>query len=335
VGGWLRNYTYESIDLTGVGRSVLQRPVEKRVARASSPCFHRQDAGATSTFAFFAPAAYHSACARTRVASLAQGEFDMPHDHLLAIPVFNEERHLPTVLEEAKVYSRHILVVDDGSTDGTPELLRREKGISVVTHAENRGYGKSLADAFAFARRQGFRWLITMDCDEQHEASFIPRFMAAAEADDADIISGTRYANGHGVGTLAPPDRREINRTITAILNRRLCLSITDAFCGFKAYRVSALRHLHITVPGYAMPMQFWVQAARAGLRVRELPVRLIYNDPTRHFGGLLDDPTIRLQHYLDVLEAELSRPSSAPVRAMRDAQACRPSSDSCSTFRS
>ena len=259
----------------------------------------------------------------------------MPRDHLLAIPVFNEERHLPTVLEEAKVYSRHILVVDDGSTDGTPELLRRQKGIPVVTHAENRGYGKSLADAFAFARRQGFRWLITMDCDEQHEASFIPRFMAAAEADDADIISGTRYANGHGVGALAPPDRREINRTITAILNRRLCLSITDAFCGFKAYRVSALRHLHITVPGYAMPMQFWVQAARAGLRVRELPVRLIYNDPTRHFGGLLDDPTIRLQHYLDVLDAELSRSSSVPVRAVCDAQACRPSSDSCSTFRS
>ena len=259
----------------------------------------------------------------------------MPHDHLLAIPVFNEERHLPTVLEEAKVYSKYILVVDDGSTDGTPELLRREKGISVVTHAENRGYGKSLADAFAFARRQGFRWLITMDCDEQHEASFIPRFMAAAETDDADIISGTRYANGHGVGALAPPDRREINRTITAILNRRLCLSITDAFCGFKAYRVSTLRHLHINVPGYAMPMQFWVQAARAGLRVRELPVRLIYNDPTRHFGGLLDNPAIRLQHYLDVLEAELSRPSSAPARAMRDTQACRPSSDSCSTFRS
>jgi hypothetical protein len=81
--------------------------------------------------------------------------------------------------------------------------------------------------------------------------------------------------------------------------------------------------------------MQFWVQAARVGLRVRELPVRLIYNDPTRHFGGLLDDPTIRLQHYLDVLEAELSRPLSAPVWAARDSQVCRPSSDSCSTFRS
>jgi len=275
----------------------------------------------------------------------------MPGDHLLAIPVFNEEKHLPSVLREAREYSRHILVVDDGSTDGTPRLLRREGGLHVITHAENRGYGKSLADAFTFAQRQGFRWLITLDCDEQHEASYIPHFRAAAadEADAADIISGTRYANGHAAGEGAPPERREINRIITATLNRRLGLNITDAFCGFKAYRVSALRDLHITVPGYAMPMQFWVQAARAGLRVRELPVRLIYNDPTRHFGGLLDDPAIRLQHYLEVLETELcvtdlasrlkargsDEPSSAATQAAGDVPSYRSTSDSCSTFRS
>jgi hypothetical protein len=69
---------------------------------------------------------------------------------------------------------------------------------------------------------------------------------------------------------------------------------------------VAALVHSQITVPGYAMPLQLWVQAARAGLRVAELPVRLIYDDPNRHFGGILDDPTARLNHYLDVLEMEL-----------------------------
>ena len=85
------------------------------------------------------------------------------------------------------------------------------------------------------------------------------------------------------------------------MLNDRLGLGITDGFCGFKAYRVQSLRDFSITVPGYAMPMQFWVQAWRAGLRISELPVRLIYNDPTRHFGGLLDDPSSRIQHYLAV----------------------------------
>lgn len=234
--------------------------------------------------------------------------------HLVAIPVFNEEAHLSRVLASVRPYAADILIIDDGSTDCTPQILHGEHGIEVISHPENRGYGKSLADAFCFARKHGYEWLITMDCDEQHEAEQIPLFLSAAAEGDADIISGTRYPGRHEDESAAPADRREINRRITAMLNEQLGLQITDAFCGFKAYRVSALRHICITVPGYAMPMQFWVQAARAELRIREIPVRLIYNDPTRHFGGILDDPGVRLQHYLDVFRAELlAAPVSPP----------------------
>ena len=233
----------------------------------------------------------------------------MPENTLLAIPVFNEERYLNGVLDAARRYARDIVVIDDGSTDRTPALLQDRNDIAVITHAENRGYGKSLADAFCHAQRHGFDWLITMDCDDQHEPSQIPRFIEEASLDQADIISGTRYPDGHLPDPSVPADRRAINAKITTLLNERLGLSITDAFCGFKAYRVSSLSKINITVPGYAMPMQFWVQAVRGGLRVRELPVRLIYNDPTRHFGGLLDDPTVRLQHYLSVFENEMNQP--------------------------
>jgi dolichol-phosphate mannosyltransferase len=238
----------------------------------------------------------------------------MTDNFLLAVPVFNEERHLNHVLAQAGRYCRNILVVDDGSTDQTPRLLRRRRDVQVITHAENRGYGKSLADAFAFAVRRDYEWLITMDCDEQHEPAYLPRFAAAIAEDDADIISGTRYPLGfdEGEAGAAPADRRQINRTITGLINDRLGLGITDAFCGFKAYRVAALTCLRITVPGYAMPMQLWVQAAMAGLRIRELPVRLIYNDPDRHFGGLLDDPAIRLQHYTQVFENALAESAAA-----------------------
>lgn len=233
----------------------------------------------------------------------------MSLNFLLAIPVFNEERHLLHVLKQVRRHSRNILVIDDGSTDATPELLRKQGDIQVTTHAENRGYGKSLTDAFCFAKRHGYAWLITIDCDEQHEPARIPEFVAAAEEDDADIISGTRYLDGWTPGS-APADRLAINHTITDELNGRLGLHLTDAFCGFKAYRVSSLSEFKITVPGYAMPIQLWVQAARAGLRIRELAVPLIYNDPNRHFGGLLDDPNIRLQHYLEVMEHELREPA-------------------------
>ncbi len=226
---------------------------------------------------------------------------------LLAIPVFNEERYVAGVLRRARSYVNDILVIDDGSTDGTAAVLARTGGIRVIRHPENRGYGQSLRDAFEFAIRHRYDWLISMDCDEQHEPSFIPHFMAAAADDDADLISGSRYLERFAGNGSPPVDRRRINRRITRILNAVLGLKITDAFCGFKAYRVEALRSLDITVPGYAMPLQFWVQAWRAGWRIRELPIRLIYNDPSRHFGGLLDDPRSRYEHYLEVLRAELA----------------------------
>jgi dolichol-phosphate mannosyltransferase len=225
---------------------------------------------------------------------------------LVAIPIYNEEKTLPAVLRQVRRYASDILVVDDGSTDGSSRLLRAESGISLIRHPDNRGYGQSLIDAFSFAIHNGYDWLITMDCDEQHEASWIPRFSREAAADDADIISGSRYLEVYRGDSRPPLDRRAINQKITDLLNEVLGLAISDAFCGFKAHRVSSLGQLELTVPGYGMPLQMWVQAARLGLRVKELPVRLIYNDPDRHFGGALDEPDTRLLYYYDVLVHEL-----------------------------
>ncbi|MEX0979052.1 MAG: hypothetical protein WDZ48_09385, partial [Pirellulales bacterium] len=86
-------------------------------------------------------------------------------------------------------------------------------------------------------------------------------------------------------------------------INRRLDLRLTDAFCGFKAYRREALAALCITETGYAMPLEVWVQAARASLTIIELPVPLIYLEEERSFGGSLDDARTRLQYYYQVLD--------------------------------
>lgn len=227
---------------------------------------------------------------------------------LIAIPVYNEERYVQRVLAAVRRHICDILVVDDGSTDATPALLRREPRVSVITHHENRGYGQSLIDAFAFADTHGYDWVITMDCDEQHEPARIPDFIAQAARDDADVISGSRYLRSHLDDDVAPPDRREINHTINHLLGQILGLRLTDSFCGFKAHRVAAMRRLSLDEPGYAFPLQFWVQCVRAGLRIREVPVRRIYRDQSREFGGTLDDPAARLQHYLAVLVRELAR---------------------------
>ena len=219
---------------------------------------------------------------------------------LTAIPVYNEANHVRAVLAAARRYSSEILVVNDGSTDGTGDLLAAETGIHRIDHPRNRGYGAALISAFAFARAGNYDVLITMDCDGQHEPARIPVLLEAI--DDCDIVSGSRYLRDFRQDTPAPTDRRFINATITREINARYGLALTDSFCGFKAYRGSAFERLQITETGWGMPLQLWVQAARQGLRVKEIAVPRIYLDPRRAFGGVMNDPEERLAYYRAIL---------------------------------
>jgi len=229
---------------------------------------------------------------------------------LTAIPVYNEERHVEAVLGEVRRFSPRVLVVNDGSTDGTAALLARQKGIEVVAHLKNRGYGAALITAFEYALHQNVDVLVTMDCDGQHEPSRIPVLLEAIH--DADLVSGSRYLRDFRQDTQAPQDRARINHVITQELNDRFGLGLTDSFCGFKAYRREALCRLHITETGWGMPLQLWVQAARLGLRVKEVGVPRVYLDPYRAFGGVMDDPEQRLAHYRGVIEAAAAEPLPA-----------------------
>ena len=224
---------------------------------------------------------------------------------LLAIPVFNEAGYIESVLSKATQFARDILVIDDGSRDETPLLLAGHR-VEVIRHAENRGYGRSIRDMIRWAHFDDYDWLITMDCDEQHEPAAIPDFIEAIGQNDADVISGSRYISEASMVDTPPEERRMINAMITQELNQTLGLELTDAFCGFKAYRVAACRDLKLDVDGYEFPMQFWVQAVANGLTIRELPVKLIYNDPTRSFGGPLDEAQNRLASYRDTINREL-----------------------------
>ncbi|MCC9606651.1 glycosyltransferase family 2 protein [Blastopirellula sp. JC732] len=225
---------------------------------------------------------------------------------LTALPVFNERGTVHSVLDEVARYSSDILVVDDGSSDGTAELLAERSDIQVVTHAKNRGYGAALKTAFDYAAAENYDIIVTIDCDGQHEPQRIPRFVAACQ--NVDIVSGSRYLKQYSGDSEPPAERRWINQLLTAEINQRLGYQLTDAFCGFKAYRVDAISQLPVTEFGYAMPLELWVEAARAGLSVIELPVPLVYLDEKRSFGGNLDDGTTRLNYYHLVLDRTMAR---------------------------
>lgn len=223
---------------------------------------------------------------------------------LTAIPVHNEERYIEPVLTEVLRHAGDVLVVDDGSTDATPDRLRAFPTVQVIRHPTNLGYGAGLKSAFERAIEAKYDGLVTLDCDGQHEPSRIPA--VAALLDRADIVSGSRYLEVFDPAQVPPAQRRRINVEVTRWLNECLGLNLTDAFCGFKAYRTSALAKFEVTDFGYAMPLQVWVQAVEHGMTIVEVPVPLIYLDESRAFGGALDNAEYRLNHYRHVFRNAL-----------------------------
>ena len=92
---------------------------------------------------------------------------------LTALPVFNEAQHVTEVLDQVVGHAADVLVVDDGSTDATPELLAARRDVHVIRHEQNRGYGAALKTAFDFAVLHKYDVLVTIDCDGQHEPQLI------------------------------------------------------------------------------------------------------------------------------------------------------------------
>ena len=209
---------------------------------------------------------------------------------LVALPVFNEVKHVDRVLDEVRRYCR-------GRAGGRRRLDRRHGRVLArrgATSASSRtrktaATAAALLTAFDYAQDARFDMLVTIDCDGQHEPQRIPRFVAACRA-DVDIVSGSRYLRAvrrrHAAARSSAAGSTSSHRRAQPPAGPRL----TDAFCGFKATASSAPQQLHITETGYAMPLELWVQAAAAGLRIIELPVPLIYLDEKRSFGGVLDD---------------------------------------------
>jgi glycosyltransferase involved in cell wall biosynthesis len=228
---------------------------------------------------------------------------------VVLMPLYNEVHTLARVLAEVRRHTdAQMLIINDGSTDGSGEILaRRSPGIDVITHAQNEGYGQSLIDGFRYAVDRGFDVAVTIDCDLQHEPRLIPRFLRESEA--FDIVSGSRYhPDAPGDQDPAPPDRRRLNADVTRIVNELTGYQITDAWCGFKAYRVAGLARMQLDERSYGLPLQVWLQASRLGLTVMEIPVPRIYKNPDRRFWGGLDDPAARRTYYLSIIDREVSR---------------------------
>ncbi|MDH5542862.1 MAG: glycosyltransferase family 2 protein [Nitrospinota bacterium] len=226
---------------------------------------------------------------------------------IVIIPVFNEEPYISNVIRTIKrYYDGDILIINDGSTDGTSEIIANLKGVRVLSHKTNMGYGKSLIDGFSYAAENGYSCVVTIDCDEQHEPHHIPTIFR--DMGDLDVFSASRYLKVMENNDEPPPDRYRINRVITENVNRITGYKLTDGFCGMKGYKVKSLVKMDLREHGYAFPIEFWIQAFHLGFKVGEFPIARIYKNLNRSFGAQMDDPDRRLDFYMKVLEREMNR---------------------------
>lgn len=228
---------------------------------------------------------------------------------LVFIPVYNEQSHLPALYRGLReYYDGDVLFVDDGSQDQSGRMLKSLEGekTKVIINHKNCGYGAALIRGFSEAVQEGYDYLVTMDSDEQHTPNLVPEFFDLVK--DFDIVSGSRYYSEIDINDSAPLDRQKINAYVTKIINDITGFSLTDAFCGFKAYRVPALAKLSLHEKGYSMPLELWIQAKALRLSVTELPVLRVYQAGYRSFGGDLDDPSKRLAYYLETIQKERKR---------------------------
>lgn len=227
----------------------------------------------------------------------------MNKNKLVILPAFNEGRVIHSILMALKSNTdADILVIDDGSTDDTYLKIKKSNMKCIIRHNKNMGYGYSLIEGFKYAVKHNYGKVVTIDCDAQHEPEAVESFFG--EINGVDIVSGSRYMEDSTVISGAPRNRIRINRIITLIINNITGYNLTDAFCGFKCYKVESLKKLELTVPGYGMPLQLWIQASNGGLMVKELPVALIYH--TREsFPGMLASPGNRLKYYRLIINNE------------------------------
>ena len=200
-------------------------------------------------------------------------------DTLVFIPAWNEEDNLPGVLDElqAGLPDAAVLVVDDGSTDGTASVARVH-GAEILSFGENRGLQEGIAAGYAYADEHGFAYVGRVDADGQHPVAELARLLAIVQANDADVAVGSRFATGDGYEAYRyepSPSRRLGTSILRRALRPALGRPFHDATSGMYAANRQAMPALGVPYTSGAPEVESLLRLREAGLRVVEVPVHM------------------------------------------------------------
>jgi glycosyltransferase involved in cell wall biosynthesis len=188
------------------------------------------------------------------------------------IPAFNEAVSIAAVVAGVRPFVDRVIVIDDGSRDETAGLARAA-GAEVIAHAANLGKGQAVRTGLARVFGGGFSHVLLLDGDMQHLPPEAASLLAEAERSGAEIVLGERRFDRERM----PASRYHANRIGSRVLSWFVGVPVQDTQCGFRVFRVDALRPLELTATGYEIETEMLVKVRRGGGRVASVPVTAVY----------------------------------------------------------
>ena len=192
------------------------------------------------------------------------------------IPALNEVTRVGNVVAAAKRHVHTVIVVDDGSTDGTADAARKA-GAIVVRHAENSGAGAATMTGIEAARRMGATGVVTLDADEQHDPSDIPKLLAPILEDTADIVFSNRFGQRNSI----PAIRRLFNGIGNLVTLLATGMWVQDSQCGYKVFGPKALAQIDLRMRGFEFCTEIVREAATHKWRIVQVPTKVVYSEYT------------------------------------------------------
>lgn len=191
----------------------------------------------------------------------------------VVIPTYNNQKTLADVIHDVLQYTSNVIVVNDGSTDGTADILSGISGqIHVVSYQPNGGKGYALKRGFDKAEELGFEGAITIDSDGQHFASEIERFVGYAEQYPDALLLGQRTSEGD-----MPAKNSFANKFSNFWFTVQTAYRLNDTQNGFRLYPLAAMKGLRSVSSRYEAELEMLVRAAWKGIRIIPVPTRVYY----------------------------------------------------------
>jgi len=204
----------------------------------------------------------------------------------ILIPAYNAEKTIVPVVRECLEQGLPLVVVDDGSIDGTAALVS-DMPLTLLRHPHNRGKGAALKTGFVWVIEAGFDAVVSIDADGQHDVSAIPRLIAAAQRGTWDLLIASRHTQFIQMAGL----RKFWNRFGVWCIWKRTGFEITDSQSGFRYYTKELLQRVSLTSDGYALEMEVMLKAWKSGFTIGSLPIaaRVADGRATSHYQPVKD----------------------------------------------